>query len=94
MYDYSSGMHSNTCVCYTRHHNAPQDGNRFNDKKNKANRSSIRQNVHFLSVIFLVAFGIGYFFSITLSNANLISYSKLNTISLHSVYANLSSYLY
>ena len=49
---------------------------------------------HFLSTKFLVALGIGYFFSIILSKANLISYSNENTISLHSSNANLSSYLY
>jgi len=57
-------------------------------------KKSIHIYFHFLSVKFFVAFGIGYFFSITRSNANLICYSKSNTISLHSVYANLSSYLY
>ena len=50
--------------------------------------------IHFLSVKFLVALGIGYFFSITLSNEIRISFSKLNTISLHSGIVNLLSYLY
>ncbi len=49
---------------------------------------------HFLSAIFLVALGIGYFFSIIYSNAYLICGSNENTISLTSGSDNLLSYLY